>query len=286
MLQLVLGEVQWAERAAFPARKSSAAILWGRDRSAICACTYDVRVWGGAYVFLSPRCCRVLESGRWKFSVTLDIYTHFALFLCFFFCFLLLWTQVYDRFVARATELARKLRQGPVLGKETVDCGAMVMPAQLDIVQVLQLLAALLRVRCFVLKRCRCFRLNRVIGVLREDCGIFVTSATGPPCSAASVFVYHREHRSHRTGRGSTGVFPAFGAMAVRRVARFLTGGPFSKIVPLPQLRLSRLFAWPDSQSCCSDLGHSPPRYAFVVLLSVEIEVCSFFCFAFEVDGI
>ena len=45
-------------------------------------------------------------------------------------------SQVYDRFVARATELARQLRQGPVLGKDTVDCGAMVMPAQLDIVQV------------------------------------------------------------------------------------------------------------------------------------------------------
>ncbi|CAN0519539.1 unnamed protein product, partial [Scytosiphon promiscuus] len=44
-------------------------------------------------------------------------------------------SQVYDRFVARATELAGKLRQGPVLGKDTVDCGAMVMPAQLDIVQ-------------------------------------------------------------------------------------------------------------------------------------------------------
>lgn len=45
--------------------------------------------------------------------------------------------QVYDQFVARVTELTKKLRQGPVLGKETVDCGAMVMPAQLDIVQVL-----------------------------------------------------------------------------------------------------------------------------------------------------
>lgn len=44
--------------------------------------------------------------------------------------------QVYDRFVARVTELTAKLRQGPVLAGETVDCGAMVMPAQLDIVQV------------------------------------------------------------------------------------------------------------------------------------------------------
>lgn len=43
--------------------------------------------------------------------------------------------QVYDIFVARVTELASKLRQGPVLGSQTVDCGAMVMPAQLDIVQ-------------------------------------------------------------------------------------------------------------------------------------------------------
>ncbi|CAB1116703.1 ALDH [Ectocarpus sp. CCAP 1310/34] len=43
--------------------------------------------------------------------------------------------KVYDRFVARVTELASKLRQGPVLGPESVDCGAMVMPAQLDIVQ-------------------------------------------------------------------------------------------------------------------------------------------------------
>lgn len=45
--------------------------------------------------------------------------------------------KVYDTFVARVTELASNLRQGPVLGGETVDCGAMVMPAQLDIVQAL-----------------------------------------------------------------------------------------------------------------------------------------------------
>eukprot|EP00904_Undaria_pinnatifida_P006431 jgi/Undpi1/2918/HiC_scaffold_14.g06295.m1 len=45
--------------------------------------------------------------------------------------------KVYDRFVKRATELAGQLRQGPVLGKDVVDCGAMVMPAQLDIVQAL-----------------------------------------------------------------------------------------------------------------------------------------------------
>lgn len=44
--------------------------------------------------------------------------------------------QIYDKFVSRVTELAAKLRQGPVLGKDTVDVGAMVMPAQLDIVQV------------------------------------------------------------------------------------------------------------------------------------------------------
>lgn len=70
--------------------------------------------------------------------------------------------QVYDHFVARVTELTRKLRQGPVLGKETVDCGAMVMPAQLDIVQVQHLhdmhgcicgvLRCLLRSVCFKIK--------------------------------------------------------------------------------------------------------------------------------------
>ncbi|CAM9454382.1 unnamed protein product [Ascophyllum nodosum] len=43
--------------------------------------------------------------------------------------------KVYDRFVSKVTELAKGLRQGPVLGKDPVDCGAMVMPAQLDIVQ-------------------------------------------------------------------------------------------------------------------------------------------------------
>lgn len=67
------------------------------------------------------------------------------------FCFVVL-KQVYDRFVARVTELAGKLRQGPVLGKETVDCGAMVMPAQLDIVQVF-----------------RCLRLSCGSGVLARE---------------------------------------------------------------------------------------------------------------------
>lgn len=65
-----------------------------------------------------------------------------------FFFFFSLSKQVYDRFVARVTELAGKLRQGPVLGKETVDCGAMVMPAQLDIVQV----------RCVAPAAVSCFR--------------------------------------------------------------------------------------------------------------------------------
>lgn len=44
--------------------------------------------------------------------------------------------QVYDEFVDKVTQQAKKLRQGPVLGEDTVDVGAMVMPAQLEIVQV------------------------------------------------------------------------------------------------------------------------------------------------------
>ncbi|CAM9681655.1 unnamed protein product, partial [Choristocarpus tenellus] len=45
--------------------------------------------------------------------------------------------KVYNDLVTRVTQRAQNLRQGPVLGSEVVDCGAMVMPAQLDIVQSL-----------------------------------------------------------------------------------------------------------------------------------------------------
>ncbi|CAN0468347.1 unnamed protein product, partial [Discosporangium mesarthrocarpum] len=45
--------------------------------------------------------------------------------------------QIYDELVSKVAEIAKNLRQGPVLGNEPVDCGAMVMPAQLDIVQEL-----------------------------------------------------------------------------------------------------------------------------------------------------
>merc|ERR1712025_205148 len=44
---------------------------------------------------------------------------------------------VYDEFVRRVTAGAKKLRQGPPLGAETVDCGAMTMPRQLDIIEEL-----------------------------------------------------------------------------------------------------------------------------------------------------
>ena len=42
---------------------------------------------------------------------------------------------IYDQFVARVTELAGQLRQGPPLTGEVVDVGAMTMPAQLDVVE-------------------------------------------------------------------------------------------------------------------------------------------------------
>jgi acyl-CoA reductase-like NAD-dependent aldehyde dehydrogenase len=42
---------------------------------------------------------------------------------------------VYDAFVSRVVEKAKKLRQGAPLGDRTVDCGAMTMPRQLDILE-------------------------------------------------------------------------------------------------------------------------------------------------------
>ena len=75
--------------------------------------------------------CVLVEAGGVRSLNSLQL--PFAPFIC-----ARLLKHVYDRFVARVTELTKKLRQGPVLGKETVDCGAMVMPAQLDIVQVQQ----------------------------------------------------------------------------------------------------------------------------------------------------
>ena len=44
---------------------------------------------------------------------------------------------VYDAFVARVTAKARALRQGTPLGDRTVDCGAMTMPRQLEILESL-----------------------------------------------------------------------------------------------------------------------------------------------------
>jgi acyl-CoA reductase-like NAD-dependent aldehyde dehydrogenase len=43
--------------------------------------------------------------------------------------------EVYDSFVARMTARVAGLRQGPPLGPTLVDCGAMTMPRQLDIIQ-------------------------------------------------------------------------------------------------------------------------------------------------------
>ncbi len=42
---------------------------------------------------------------------------------------------IYDAFVARALELTKSLRQGPPLGDERVDIGAMTTPMQIDIVE-------------------------------------------------------------------------------------------------------------------------------------------------------
>src|SRR5690606_26076788 len=44
---------------------------------------------------------------------------------------------IYDRFEARVVEIVRALRQGVPSGDEVVDVGAMVTPAQLDIVDKL-----------------------------------------------------------------------------------------------------------------------------------------------------
>ncbi|HEY8378213.1 MAG TPA: aldehyde dehydrogenase family protein [Nannocystis sp.] len=43
--------------------------------------------------------------------------------------------EVYDEFVAAITAIVKELRQGPPLGGELVDVGAMTMPAQVDIVE-------------------------------------------------------------------------------------------------------------------------------------------------------
>ncbi|MEZ4249915.1 MAG: aldehyde dehydrogenase family protein, partial [Polyangiales bacterium] len=45
--------------------------------------------------------------------------------------------SIYDDFVARVTAKARALRQGAPLGDRTVDCGAMTMPRQLEILESL-----------------------------------------------------------------------------------------------------------------------------------------------------
>jgi acyl-CoA reductase-like NAD-dependent aldehyde dehydrogenase len=47
----------------------------------------------------------------------------------------LVFDAVYDAFAARVSELARNLRQGEPLGKATVDCGAIVSPLQLDLIE-------------------------------------------------------------------------------------------------------------------------------------------------------
>jgi len=57
---------------------------------------------------------------------------------------------LYDEFVDKAARLAGALRQGPPLGGDPVDCGAMVMPAQLDIVQRLVDDAIAKGARCLV----------------------------------------------------------------------------------------------------------------------------------------
>jgi hypothetical protein len=45
-------------------------------------------------------------------------------------------SRVSDLTFASVPQRVSALRQGPPLGKEEVDCGAMVMPRQLEIVQV------------------------------------------------------------------------------------------------------------------------------------------------------
>ena len=49
----------------------------------------------------------------------------------------LVFDAVYDRFAARITELASALRQGPPLGREQVDIGAITSPAQIGIIETL-----------------------------------------------------------------------------------------------------------------------------------------------------
>jgi len=44
---------------------------------------------------------------------------------------------IYEEFLDMAQREVNQLRQGPVLGKDPVDCGAMVMPAQIDLIQAL-----------------------------------------------------------------------------------------------------------------------------------------------------
>jgi len=38
--------------------------------------------------------------------------------------------QVHDKFAAKAAAVVSKMRQGPALGDEPVDCGAMCMPGE------------------------------------------------------------------------------------------------------------------------------------------------------------
>ena len=47
----------------------------------------------------------------------------------------LVFDDVYERFAARVGELARGLRQGEPLGSATVDCGAIVSPLQLELIE-------------------------------------------------------------------------------------------------------------------------------------------------------
>ena len=48
---------------------------------------------------------------------------------------LLVHASIYDRFVARVTEEVSAMRQGPPLGDATVDVGAIVAPAQVDLIE-------------------------------------------------------------------------------------------------------------------------------------------------------
>jgi len=58
--------------------------------------------------------------------------------------------SIYEQFVDIAVRLTKALRQGPPLGKEQIDCGAMVMPAQINIIQSLVDDAIAKGARCLV----------------------------------------------------------------------------------------------------------------------------------------